>query len=143
MSIWQFNKTLTQRLLRLNIINIALGLPLLLHGGFWRGVGSQCIGWGLINIGIALGGNALTQRRRASLPDPDDPQVVAAEARALRRVLWVNAGLDILYMLGGQRLAATRGADNPLYRGVGRGITLQGGLLFAFDVLHALLTPGE
>jgi hypothetical protein len=141
MSIWQFSRILSQRLLVWNLVNLAAGLLLIQRGGFWRGVGSQCLGWGTINIGIALGGRFLTERRRSTLADPEAPSVVNQEARSLRRILWINAGLDVLYMLGGWRLAAVRGAEDAQWRGIGQGIMLQGGLLLLFDVIHALLVP--
>jgi hypothetical protein len=139
MSIWQFYNVLSQRLLTWNVANIAFGLLLLPLRPFWRGFGSQNIGWGLINIGIAVFGGLMTERRFAGLPDPHQPDVVVKESANLRRILWINTALDVLYMLGGLRWAQTR--KNRFARGAGWGIVLQGTLLFVFDLVHALAVP--
>ncbi len=141
MSIWQFNETVSRRLLAWNVVNIVVGVALLPFGRYWRGLGSQNIGWGLINIAIAVGGRYFAERRLAQLPQPDAPATTKQEASSLRRILWINAGLDVLYMLGGLRLAGTRGRNDARWRGVGQGIAIQGMLLFIFDVIHALLVP--
>ncbi len=139
MNIWQFNETVTRRLLAWNAANIAAGLALARREGVMRGIAGQAIGWGAINTGIALGGMFFTQRRKQSIPDPYDQAVMAKERRSLLRLLWINAGLDILYMMGGGRLAQTRGKSNRMMRGTGYGIVIQGALLFVFDIVHAIL----
>lgn len=141
MNIWQYSKALSNRLTQWNIINILAGLLLWPGGAFWRGFGSQNIGWGIINLGIAFFGSYFTQQRFDALENPLDAEIQIKEARSLRRLLWINAGLDVLYMLGGQWLAQTRGSTRPYWRGLGWGIVLQGALLFVFDVIHALAVP--
>ena len=49
-----------------------------------------------------------------------------------------NGRADILYVLGGFLLMQTWGMDNPLWRGHGIGIMVQGGFLLFFDLFHAL-----
>ncbi|MCC6615742.1 MAG: hypothetical protein IT320_19890 [Anaerolineae bacterium] len=61
------------------------------------------------------------------------------EGNNLRRLLWINAGLDILYMIGGWW--TTLRARKPWLRGVGLGVILQGLALFIFDLFHASQTP--
>lgn len=139
MSIWQFYDVVSQRLLTWNVINILVGVVLLPLKPFWRGFGSQNIGWGVINVGIALVGATTSERRFADLPQPHQPAVVDKETINLRRLLWINTGLDVLYMLGG--LAWARSGKKPLGRGAGWGMVLQGALLFAFDLVHALAVP--
>lgn len=139
MNIWQFNEMLLRRLLAWNIPNVAAGLWLLQRAGFWQGFGSQSIGWGFINLGIATVGRAVTRRRLAALDDPYVTDVMVKETRNLRRILWVNTGLDVLYMLGGWQFARTQGHHNQWRRGAGWGIVLQGWLLFVFDLIHAWL----
>ena len=141
MNIWQFNTRLSGRLAAWNFVNIAIGLLLQSCGPYWRGFGGQNIGWGLVNVGIAFGGAWFTRWRYESLADPHDPDVRAREAHNLRRILWINSGLDILYMLGGYWLAQTRGQREVYWRGLGRGIVLQGFLLFVFDLIHARQVP--
>jgi hypothetical protein len=58
-------------------------------------------------------------------PDPEN----------LRQLLWINAGLDTLYVAVGWALWARL---NPMYKGFGLAIMLQGFFLLAFDVFHAL-----
>ena len=63
------------------------------------------------------------------------------EAGGLRRLLWINAGLDVLYVAGGLLLAFTLGRRSPFAAGSGWGIVLQGAFLFGFDLLHARGVP--
>lgn len=141
MTIWQFNDSLSRRLLTWNLINVAVGVLLGFARPFWRGVGSQSVGWGLINVAIALVGQVVTSRRHARLPDPLAPEVMFREAHNLRRLLWVNTALDVLYMIGGVRLAQTRGRSSSMWKGIGLGIVIQGALLFVFDLIHARIVP--
>ena len=138
-NIWEFQHTLTRRLSWGAGISILLGLGVLLvQTRFWNGVAIQFIIWGLIDIFIAWGGNASARRRKSRL-SPE--QVIAsqpAEVRSLGRILWINTGLDVFYMLAGTLLAVFLGIDNPLWLGTGVGILLQGAFLFFFDWYHAL-----
>lgn len=141
MVIWQFSEAVSKRLFAVNAVNLLAGIGMLLPGGaFLRGFGSQFVGWALVNWAIALFGGLSGRRRRASLPNPDAPQVLAREARNLRRLLWINSALDVGYMAGGQWLARRRASSEQM-RGVGWGIVYQGAFLLIFDVIHALLTP--
>jgi hypothetical protein len=129
-------------LLGLNLLNFVVGALLGRRAGFWRGVGVQAMGWALINMLIAvIGGMAGQRRERAA--DAHAPETLAKETRNLRLLLWVNAGLDVLYMLGGWRWANRKveGADPTsaaFQRGNGIGIMIQGAILMIFDVVHAL-----
>ncbi|MDX2161579.1 MAG: hypothetical protein SF162_09660 [bacterium] len=143
MSIWSFQQVLSQRLLAWNIWNFTGGLLMLLsQNAFVQGVGSQFSGWAVINALIAIFGQNGAARRRATLADAETPERRAKEARNLRLILWVNAGLDLLYMLGGWRLL-TRAHNRERLRGVGLGILLQGVFLFVFDVIHAQHVPDQ
>jgi hypothetical protein len=138
MDIWTYYKAITRRLLAWSAASVIVGVVLLFLDPLWRGAGIQAIAWGVIDAGIALVGGWATRRRRARLADPSTSQVLAREARHLRRILLVNTGLDVLYVTGGILLALTLGTDNPFWRGNGWGIVVQGGFLFCFDLLHAL-----
>jgi hypothetical protein len=96
---------------------------------FWVGVGQQAIGWGIVDALIALFAGRPNSRSFSS--------------KALHRILLFNAGLDVLYMLGGLSLARTKGAADEKLRGQGWGIVLQGLFLFKFDLIHGLLAPHE
>jgi carboxylesterase len=57
--------------------------------------------------------------------------------------LWINAGLDVLYVTGGFVLLHRLGARDPFVAGTGWGIVVQGGFLFFFDLLNAVTVPEE
>ena len=96
---------------------------------FWIGVGQQAIGWGVIDALIALVAGRFPSK--------------SFSGKTLRRILLFNAGLDILYILGGLSLARAKGATDEKMRGQGWGIVLQGLFLFKFDLIHALLAPND
>jgi hypothetical protein len=87
--------------------------------GFWGMSGA----WGFVNGAIALVG------------------LLGAETQdyaGLQTTLWVNAGLDVLYMASGLYLMSR---PEETWRGGGVAILIQGGFLLVFDILHALLVP--
>lgn len=132
MTLWRFQKRLTGMLLGWAVASIAVGLRLGRGGDeLRRGVGEQFVGWGLVNAAIAFIG------RR---PPPENAALedAAARQRTLSRLLWVNTGLDVIYVLGGRRTLRGRGATSARWRGRGLGIVVQGGFLFFFDLLNAL-----
>ncbi len=138
--IWDFQDTLSRRLLLWSALSIAAGIGLLAFGEpFWRGFGLQAVVWGAIDAAIALFGQRAAARRRAK--GPHGPEALAREARNLRRLLWINTGLDVLYVAGGLALVYTMAAQNPFAGGNGWGIIVQGGFLFFFDLLHAVAVP--
>lgn len=141
-TIWNAQEEASRRLLAWNLINIGVGAILQITGRgkpVLRAFGGQNIGWGVINTGIAVIGRRFA-RRRAAQPDAQTPATLYKESRNLRRLLWINAGLDILYMLGGLSMSQ-RGKNDPNVKGSGLGIVLQGLLLFVFDVVQALRVP--
>jgi carboxylesterase len=101
----------------------------------------QAVVWGIIDAGIALLGRRASEKRR--LAHLDGPSIVEQEAQNLRRLLWINTGLDVLYVAGGFVLIYTIGRGDPFAAGNGWGIVVQGGFLFFFDLLHALAVPKE
>ncbi len=141
MSIWSFQRLVSQRLITWNMANIAGGaLMSLSNNKFMRGVGSQFVGWALVNFAIAFFGQKATENRLRALPDADTSARQTKEAGNLRNLLWINAGLDIVYMLAGRGLMQRR-RSGAWMRGVGLGIILQGVFLFIFDVMHAQNVP--
>ena len=143
-NVWRFYEKLSRRLIVWNIVNFGTGVVLQAFTSFWRGVGAQAVGWSVINLAIGFFGQK-GNAQRASKPDAHAPERMAKEARNLRAFLWINAGLDVLYMLGGlnmARRAAEKGGENAEFRrGMGVGIIVQGGLLFIWDVINALIVP--
>lgn len=135
--IWAFQQSLSNRLIRWNLANVAGGVLLSFLSPFWRGVGSQGIGWGFINILIGIVGMRAA-RRKAAQHDTKSADKQIQEVNNLFRLLVINAGLDVLYMLGGRWLIRKSKAQ-PYRHGIGWGIVIQGFLLFVFDVTQAAL----
>ena len=134
MSLWRFQQRLTGILLGWAAASIGVGLAIARGGDpLRRGVGEQYVGWGIVNAVIAVIGRRGASRQRSAAPAD-----AAAQKRTLSRLLWVNTGLDVLYVLGGWRVMRGRGAADAHWRGRGLGIVLQGGFLFFFDLLNAL-----
>ena len=102
--------------------------------------GLQAVVWGAIDAGIAAFG---LRGLGAKLERTIDPPQADREAARLRRILWINTALDVLYIAIGAAILLTLGRADPFARGSGWGIILQGGFLFFFDLLHALGTPNE
>jgi carboxylesterase len=142
--IWDFQDALTRRLLLWSAASMLAGGALLLFGdSFWRGFGLQALVWGAIDAGIAIfGRRGANQRLLTNISaGGDDVALAVREARNLRRLLWINTGLDVLYVVGGIALITTSGQGDEFARGNGWGIVVQGAFLFLFDLLHALTVP--
>jgi hypothetical protein len=80
-------------------------------------------------------------RERAARTGANLPETQEKEARNLRLLLLVNAGLDLLYIRFGREMADHAGRD-AFKRGTGWGIVAQGMFLFFFDLFHTLDVPG-
>jgi hypothetical protein len=117
-----------------------LGL-VILDGSPWTAFGIQALAWGAVDALIALVGLWATQRRRAQLADPAAPRRLAQEERTLRRLLWINTGLDVLYVAAGLAISLTLGSTDRRWQGHGWGIMVQGAFLFIFDLVHAQRVP--
>ncbi len=139
-TIWSFQRRLTNRLLLWALLSVGLGAL-----GIWRGraplrraLAWQALGWGAINGAIALGGRRGAERKQMHALPADE----IAQARSLRNLLWLNSGLDLLYIAGGVALArAAMPSQKEARRGHGLGIVLQATFLLLFDLAHALAIP--
>ena len=139
MDIWQFQSTLTRRLLIWSFLSMLGGTLLQFSRSVLaRSLGQQFAGWGFIDAMIAFFGRRAAQKRAAQLPDPLVAEVVESETRNLRRLLWLNSGLDVAYIVAGVALAHTKGKAERSWRGHGFGIIIQAVFLLVFDLLHAL-----
>lgn len=136
--VFQFQASLSSRLMAWAEGSVVAGLIAALLGDrFWQGFGIQSAAWGLID-GIIGWIGVRSAEQKASLPELHTAARQAEERDKLRRVLWINTGLDVVYVLGGLLLARTRGREDAFARGTGCGIATQGGFLLGFDLLHAL-----
>ena len=140
MNIWQFQHMLSRRLQKWAIVSIGSGLLMRFGSPFYKGIGAQFIGWGAINAAIALFGRNSADNRAADIPNPGLLSVKEKETSNLRKLLLVNAGLDVLYVLFGLRMAR-RDKGDGVRRGNGLGIVIQGAFLLIFDLLHASGLP--
>lgn len=133
--IWKFESDLTKQLLVWNLLSLLSGLYIwFTTHEFGRGFGIQLVAWGAVDAAIAFIGVGIAARRKSTV-DPKD------EALFIRKVLWINFGLDILYILGG--FWAIQTYSEMFWQGTGYGIILQGTFLFLFDLIHALRVPTE
>ncbi len=153
-AVWDFQRKVGNRLLLWSALSVIAGGAAQLRvdgrrvGTFWQAVGTQALAWGAIDAVIALAGRRGAAKNERDTRDklPLEKQLVAqTEARKLRRLLWLNAALDVGYVAGGwwfaHRFANARGERDHSTRGHGYGIMFQGTFLFLFDVIHALRLP--
>lgn len=144
LDIWQYHSALSARLMHWAGFNFSLGAALgARRDAFWRGLGLTGLGWSLISGALAWAGLRAAQRN-AGEADAHTPARQAQERRRLARLLWLNAGLDVLYLAGGLTLAGAQRRKHPGGYGAGWGIALQSAALLLFDLAHALpLTDWE
>ena len=137
--IWTFEKRLARRLLMWGVVSTLIGAILMIFPNpFWQAFGIQAVVWGMIDSLIAiLGLRRVNPKTTSTPPMMDDLQ----EAHSLRKVLWINTCLDVIYIASGAALIVFLGMNSAFWLGTGWGIILQGGFLFVFDALHAWQTP--
>lgn len=95
-----------------------------------RHVGLQAVGWGLIDAIIALLGR---NGARQKVLSQTHQQEQLREAQRFQTIVAINAGLDVLYVLGGRWLVQHAGMD-AARRGAGIGIMVQGAFLLVYDI---------
>lgn len=118
--------TVVRRLTRWGTASVVAGGALALFPRT-RAFGVQTLLWGAIDVGLA----AFT-RRQPSVP----------KKRMLRRILLVNAALDVGYVATGAHLAARTPSfggrlNHAAARGHGLAIVIQGAALFVIDLTAA------
>ncbi|HKJ38309.1 MAG TPA: hypothetical protein VJ972_06010 [Anaerolineales bacterium] len=138
MNIWDFSNKLARRLLVWSALSVIVStLTYFSAVPFLRGLGIQFFAWGVIDGAIAVFGARASAKKKRNVQETERAESEANDARWLSRILWINTGLDVLYILGGLWLMQTWGANNPIWQGHGVGIIVQGGFLFLFDFYHA------
>ncbi len=137
--IWDFEKTLMWRLLLWAALSILVGVVLLISGSpFWQGFGIQALAWGVVDGIIVWFG---WRRVKQNLVVNDADQGDAQEASRIRKILWINNALDVLYIASGGLIIFTLGSTSAFWRGTGWGIIIQAMFLFIFDMWHAWQVP--
>jgi hypothetical protein len=136
--IYTFQKDLSQKLLLWSLLSMIVGgfLSGRRQSPDQRGFGQQALGWGAIDALIALVGWAMARKRTAD-PSAQTEEAKRKETRNLRRLLWINSGLDLLYIAGGWLLTRRADSSGRGWRGHGWGIVVQGAFLLLFDLYHA------
>lgn len=125
----QVRSTLARALTAWSLASLAVGGGLLAcrAGGRADGFARQSVAWGAVDLVIAGLGS------RAREPEADEP----AAASALRRLLLLNAALDVGYVAAGAllwRAGRVRGRDST---GDGVGVMVQGAFLLVLDSVCA------
>ena len=95
--------------------------------------GLQCLIWGAID-GVIASIGARDLRRRRAAGEPQDVAATRTFGRRLRRLLRLNAGLDVVYVAVGLALLTLWRTPEGL--GHGLGVVVQGGFLLVFDAWH-------
>lgn len=94
--------------------------------------------WNSVNLGIATLGYVAANK----LNTPVSPVHLFSEQAKLDQTLLFNAGLDLAYIAGGLYLterAKNSDKNSERFTGYGRSVIMQGGFLFAFDVIMVLV----
>lgn len=116
------------------VVNIAGGLAMRANStGSTRYFHEMNALWNTVNLGIA----AVGYYGAVKFGEPLGAAELFTDQMKLEKTLLFNAGLDLAYIAGGLYMTE-RAANRPngeQWRGYGRSIMLQGGFLFAFDVL--------
>ncbi len=137
--IWDFTKVILRRLMLWAVSSFLVGMAMLVFNNpFWRGFGIQALAWGAVDSLIAWFGLKRIQRKNEK---PSSFAEEEKEKAKIRKILWINGMLDVLYMAAGAALVLLVDADSAFWRGTGWGIIVQGAFLFFFDTAHALRVP--
>jgi len=138
---WRRARLVGRQLAGWALASVAAGALLLLVAGaaaegtaatLWA-MAIQFIVWGAIDGGIAAFGEG-DRRRRVARGEADDAGATAAFGARLRRLLRINAGLDVVYLLVGVALLLAWRTPEGL--GHGLGVLIQGGFLLVLDAWH-------
>lgn len=137
--VWDFENLLARRLTLWAGLSILFGLILTLFGDpLWQAFGIQALAWGVIDGLIGWFG---LRKAKKNLGNQKTLQQEEKESQKLRKILWVNTALDVLYILGGVSLVLFFGDRSVLWRGTGWGVIVQGTFLYIFDISHAVRIP--
>jgi esterase/lipase len=137
--IWDFENLLARRLILWSVVSILVGVLTLIFGtSFWQAFGIQALAWG--GVDAIIGGFGL-RKAQENLGKPSTQPEEEAEAKKLRKILWINTALDVIYIIGGAATIVFLGSESLFWRGTGWGVIVQGTILYIFDLLHVTRIP--
>ena len=90
--------------------------------------------WNTVNLGLAVPGYIKARRNAGNYSIEE----MLAQQRKTEQIFLINTGLDVGYIAAGyymRRDALNQGDREALFRGYGNSLMLQGGFLFAFDLV--------
>ncbi len=143
--IYRFQWVLSLQLLAWSVLCLLAGTVILTAtfdppaGPLLQGIAIQALIWGGVDGVLAIWG--LLRSRSGARMAPDEYRSIR-ETRRMRRILRVNARLDVLYVLIGLALAFVF-RDRPAVAGHGIGVVIQGFFLMLFDALQARRLPAN
>lgn len=134
---WRRNRAIGLQLLGWAAASMGVALALAMGDPtpFAAAVALQFAVWGAIDAAIAGAGLRAHAVKRAA-GAAASLEASEAERRRTRRLLLVNAGLDVGYLAVAAALA-TIGDPGDARRGHALGVAIQGGFLLLFDAGHA------
>ena len=137
-TIYNYQQQMLRILLAWGAGNTLLGAPLALsRNQFLRQFGMQAVSWGAIDAILAIFGITNATKKAAHQANGLLEEGAAQEeARSFRRILLINAGLDLLYIAAGLA-TIIRNPKRADRQGMGWGIVVQGVFLLFYDALLA------
>jgi hypothetical protein len=94
------------------------------------------VAWNIVNLGIAL--PSLLRKHPKDLSSEE----IMRQQHTIEKVLMLNVGLDVAYVTSGF-LLKEMSKNNPenyhRFRGFGNSLLIQGGFLFAFDIIQFVI----
>lgn len=119
-------------------LSLGAAAPMLLSTREWvRSFGGMTAAWAVINALIAIFALRGVQKKAQQNADAD---TVRGWMRQLARLLWVNAALDVGYVLVGVGLILWEPA-NRMLNAFGWAVVIQGAFLLIFDAYHGRKLP--
>ncbi len=119
-------------------LSFGAGAPMMLSTREWvRAFGGMTVAWAVINALIALFAQRGVRRKAQQNADAATQR---QWMRQLVRLLWMNAVLDVGYILVGVGLTLWDPANRMLH-GFGWAVMVQGAFLLLFDAWHGYRLP--
>ncbi|GCE24727.1 hypothetical protein KDA_02110 [Dictyobacter alpinus] len=121
-------------LLGWGLVNMLIGASLQgTSSSFWKQFGLQACTWGAIDTVLAIFGIRSARRKEQDFQQAKiEKRSEQKEINWLHRILVINVGLDVLYILSGAWVLG-RFTEQQDRQGLGWGVLIQGLWLFLFD----------